>query len=93
MTCPPIRPIGQNQRRPKGRGAAIVPSVAPTQIAATAAGAAVAAKPVPLTLRSVACMVDTPFDRPAGIPPRKTRPAVTGQAGLDRAAIEKALSA
>ncbi|MDF0598625.1 cobalamin biosynthesis protein CobW [Psychromarinibacter halotolerans] len=54
--------------------------------------AAVAGKPMRLTLQAVGPRVDTYFDRPltAG-EPRETRLVVIGQAGLDRAAIEAAL--
>jgi cobalamin biosynthesis protein CobW len=55
--------------------------------------AAVAGKPMRLTLQAVGPRVDTYFDRPLGSDPRETRLVVIGQAGLDRAAIEAALSA
>ena len=54
--------------------------------------AAVAGKPMRLTLQAVGPRVDTYFDRPlAAGEPRETRLVVIGQAGLDRAAIEAAL--
>ena len=46
-----------------------------------------------LTLQAVGPRVDTYFDGPFGEAPRQTRLVVIGQAGLDRAAIEAALSA
>jgi cobalamin biosynthesis protein CobW len=55
--------------------------------------AAVAGKPMRLTLQAVGPRVDTYFDGPFGEAPRQTRLVVIGQAGLDRAAIEEALSA
>ncbi len=55
--------------------------------------AAVSGKPMRLTLQAVGPRVDTYFDRPFGSDARKTRLVVIGQAGLDRAAIEKALAA
>jgi len=56
--------------------------------------AAVAGKPMRLTLQAVGPRVDTYFDRPfASDEARETRLVVIGQAGLDRAAIEAALSA
>ena len=55
--------------------------------------AAVAGKPMRLTLQAVGPRVDTYFDRPFGAEPRQTRLVVIGQSGLDRAAIEAALSA
>ncbi|MCR9115047.1 MAG: cobalamin biosynthesis protein CobW [Rhodobacteraceae bacterium] len=55
--------------------------------------AAVAGKPMRLTLQAVGPRVDTYFDRPFGTEPRQTRLVVIGQSGLDRAAIEAALSA
>lgn len=53
--------------------------------------AAVQGKPMRLTLQAVGPRVDTYFDQPFGTNPRETRLVVIGQAGLDRAAIEKAL--
>ncbi|MDF0602959.1 cobalamin biosynthesis protein CobW [Psychromarinibacter sp. C21-152] len=54
--------------------------------------AAVAGKPMRLTLQAVGPRVDTYFDRPlAAEEPRETRLVVIGQAGLDRAAIERDL--
>ncbi len=54
--------------------------------------AAVAGKPMRLTLQAVGPRVDTYFDRPlAAGEPRETKLVVIGQAGLDRAAIEAAL--
>jgi len=55
--------------------------------------AAVAGKPMRLTLQAVGPRVETYFDRPFGAEPRATRLVVIGQAGLDRAAIEAALGA
>ena len=56
--------------------------------------AAVAGKPMRLAIQAVGPRVDTYFDQPfAPGAPRDTRLVVIGQAGLDRAAIEKALSA
>ncbi len=56
--------------------------------------AAVAGKPMRLTLQAVGPRIESYFDRPiANDEPRETRLVVIGQAGLDRAAIEKALSA
>ena len=55
--------------------------------------AAVSGKPMRLTLQAVGPRVDTYFDRPFGAAPREPRLVVIGQAGLDRAAIEKALTA
>jgi cobalamin biosynthesis protein CobW len=54
--------------------------------------AAVVGKPMRMTVQAVGPRIDTYFDRPfkAG-EPRETRLVVIGQAGLDRAAIEKAL--
>lgn len=53
--------------------------------------AAVAGKPMRLTLQAVGPRVDHYFDRPADS--RETRLVVIGEKGLDRAAIEAALSA
>ena len=54
--------------------------------------AAVAGKPMRLTLQAVGPRVDTYFDRPfAADEPRITRLVVIGQAGLDQAAITAAL--
>ncbi len=55
--------------------------------------AAVQGKPMRLTLQAVGPRIETYFDRPLGSDPRETRLVVIGQAGLDRAAIETALSA
>ena len=55
--------------------------------------AAVAGKPMRLTLQAVGPRVDSYFDRPFGADPRETRLVVIGQSGLNRAAIEQALSA
>ncbi|WP_226782089.1 cobalamin biosynthesis protein CobW [Oceaniglobus trochenteri] len=55
--------------------------------------AAVQGKPMRLTLQAVGPRIDTYFDRPiAANETRETRLVVIGQAGLDRAAIEKALA-
>ncbi|SMR83386.1 cobalamin biosynthesis protein CobW [Aliiroseovarius halocynthiae] len=55
--------------------------------------AAVEGKPMRLTLQAVGPRVDTYFDQPFGTQTRETRLVVIGQSGLDRAAIEQALSA
>ncbi len=55
--------------------------------------AAVAGKPMRLTIQAVGPRIETYFDRPFGADPRETRLVVIGQAGLDRAAIEAALRA
>lgn len=55
--------------------------------------AAVSGKPMRLTLQAVGPRVDTYFDKPFGSDPRVTRLVVIGQSGLDRAAIEAALTA
>ncbi|QPM91045.1 cobalamin biosynthesis protein CobW [Pseudooceanicola algae] len=55
--------------------------------------AAVTGKPMRLTIQAVGPRIDSYFDQPFGSTPRETRLVVIGQAGLDRAAIEKALSA
>jgi cobalamin biosynthesis protein CobW len=55
--------------------------------------AAIAGKPMRLTLQAVGPRVDTYFDRPFGADTRETRLVVIGEAGLDRAAISAALAA
>lgn len=55
--------------------------------------AAVAGKPMRLTIQAVGPRVDHYFDQPLGDTPRETRLVVIGQAGLDQAAITAALSA
>ncbi|MFD0978329.1 cobalamin biosynthesis protein CobW [Tropicimonas aquimaris] len=56
--------------------------------------AAVAGKPMRLTVQAVGPRIDSYFDRPFAVhEPRETRLVVIGQAGLDRLAIEKALVA
>ena len=55
--------------------------------------AAIAGKPMRLTLQAVGPRVDTHFDAPFGDAPRMTRLVVIGEAGLDRAAITSALTA
>ncbi len=55
--------------------------------------AAVTGKPMRLTLQAVGPRVDSYFDRPFGTDPRQTRLVVIGQSGLNRVAIEQALSA
>ncbi|MFT6696672.1 MAG: cobalamin biosynthesis protein CobW, partial [Paracoccaceae bacterium] len=56
--------------------------------------AAVAGKPMRLTVQAVGPRIDSYFDRPFGpSEPRQTRLVVIGQAGLSRDAIEKALQA
>ncbi|VAV96519.1 CobW GTPase involved in cobalt insertion for B12 biosynthesis [hydrothermal vent metagenome] len=54
--------------------------------------AAVTGKPMRLTLQAVGPRVDSYFDQPFGQAPRQTRLVVIGGAGLDRAAIDAALS-
>ncbi|MGB0798705.1 MAG: cobalamin biosynthesis protein CobW [Planktomarina sp.] len=53
--------------------------------------AAIAGKPMRLTLQAVGPRVDTYFDQPFGDTARVTRLVVIGQAGMDRSAIETAL--
>ncbi|MCK0126191.1 cobalamin biosynthesis protein CobW [Gelidibacter sp. F2691] len=55
--------------------------------------AAVEGKPMRLTLQAVGPRVDTYFDQPFGAQTRETRLVVIGQSGMDRAAIEQALTA
>ncbi|MBM1221948.1 cobalamin biosynthesis protein CobW [Ponticoccus sp. SC2-23] len=55
--------------------------------------AAVAGKPMRLTLQAVGPRIDSYYDRPFGSDQRETRLVVIGQAGLDRAAIDAALRA
>jgi len=56
--------------------------------------AAVAGKPMRLTVQAVGPRIETHYDRPfAPQEPRETRLVVIGQAGLDRAAITAALTA
>lgn len=55
--------------------------------------AAIAGKPMRLTLQAVGPRVDTYFDRPFGTAPRVTRLVVIGEAGLKIAEIEAALRA
>tara|TARA_B110000259_G_scaffold36903_1_gene41720 strand:+ start:152 stop:1222 length:1071 start_codon:yes stop_codon:yes gene_type:complete len=55
--------------------------------------AAVAEKPMRLTLQAVGPRVNTYFDQPFDTAPRVTRLVVIGQAGMDRMAIEAALYA
>ena len=54
---------------------------------------AVAGKPMRMTLQAVGPRVDTYFDQPFGDAPRMTRLVVIGEAGLDHAAITRALEA
>ena len=54
---------------------------------------AVENKPMRQTLQAVGPRVDTYFDQPFGDAPRETRLVVIGEAGLDQAAITKALQA
>ena len=54
--------------------------------------AAVAGRPMRMTLQAVGPRVDTYFDRPFGSEPRETRLVVIGQTGLNRAEIEAALA-
>ncbi len=55
--------------------------------------AAVAGKPMRLTIQAVGPRVDSYYDQPLDPGPRETRLVVIGQAGLDRAAITTALMA
>ena len=55
--------------------------------------AAVEGKPMRMTVQAVGPRVDSYFDQPFGSTPRETRLVVIGQSGLDRAAIEAALTA
>jgi len=54
---------------------------------------AVQGKPMRLTIQAVGPRIDSYFDQPFGTAPRETNLVVIGQAGLDQAAISKALSA
>lgn len=54
--------------------------------------AAVAGKPMRLTLQAVGPRVDSYFDQPLRDQPRETRLVVIGQTGLDQAAIAAALT-
>ncbi len=54
---------------------------------------AVEGKPMRLTMQAVGPRVDSYFDQPFGQAARETRLVVIGEAGLDRAAIDAALSA
>ncbi len=54
---------------------------------------AVTGKPMRLTIQAVGPRIDSYFDKPFGSDPRTTRLVVIGQAGLDQAAIAKALQA
>lgn len=54
---------------------------------------AVEGKPMRLTIQAVGPRIDTYFDQPFGTMPRETKLVVIGQAGLDQAAITKALLA
>jgi len=54
---------------------------------------AVTDKPMRLTVQAVGPRIDSYFDKPFGTAPRTTRLVVIGQAGLDQAAITKALQA
>ncbi|MBE9476182.1 MAG: cobalamin biosynthesis protein CobW [Proteobacteria bacterium] len=53
----------------------------------------VTGKPMRLTIQAVGPRIDSYFDKPFGSDPRTTRLVVIGQAGLDQAAIAKALQA
>ncbi|WP_417728820.1 cobalamin biosynthesis protein CobW [Roseovarius sp.] len=55
--------------------------------------AAVAGKPMRMTIQAVGPRVDSYFDQPFGSNARETRLVVIGETGLDRAAITEALSA
>jgi cobalamin biosynthesis protein CobW len=52
---------------------------------------AVAGKPLRLTVQAVGPRIETYFDRPWGSEARASRLVVIGEAGLDRAAIERAI--
>lgn len=54
--------------------------------------AAVRGKPMRLVIQAVGPRIDTYFDRPFGADPRATRLVIIGEAGLDRAAIEAAIT-
>ncbi len=54
---------------------------------------AVAGKPMRLAVQAVGPRVDTYYDQPFGTKARETRLVVIGEAGLDRAAIARALGA
>jgi cobalamin biosynthesis protein CobW len=54
--------------------------------------AAVQGKPMRLVIQAAGPRIETYFDRPFGIDQRATRLVVIGEAGLDRAAIEAALT-
>ncbi len=54
--------------------------------------AAVAGKPMRLVVQAVGPRVETYYDRPFGAEARQTRLVVIGEAGLDRATIEEALT-
>lgn len=54
---------------------------------------AIAGKPMRLTLQAVGPRIDTYFDQPFGTAPRETRLVVIGQSGMNRTAIESALTA
>ena len=54
---------------------------------------AVTGKPMRMTLQAVGPRVDTYFDQPFGDTARETRLVVIGEAGLDQAAITRALQA
>ncbi|MBT9384738.1 cobalamin biosynthesis protein CobW [Pseudooceanicola sp. CBS1P-1] len=54
--------------------------------------AAVAGKPMRLTIQAVGPRIEHYYDQPFGSAPRQTRLVVIGLAGLDRAAIERALA-
>ncbi|MEO1562036.1 MAG: cobalamin biosynthesis protein CobW [Pseudomonadota bacterium] len=55
--------------------------------------AAVAGKPMRMTIQAVGPRVDSYYDKPFGSDPRRTRLVVIGQAGLDQASITAALTA
>ncbi|MEO0362493.1 MAG: GTP-binding protein, partial [Pseudomonadota bacterium] len=55
--------------------------------------AAVEGKPMRLVIQAVGPRIDSYFDRPLGDDARATRLVVIGEAGLDRAGIEAALTA
>jgi cobalamin biosynthesis protein CobW len=54
---------------------------------------AVEGKPMRLTVQAVGPRVDHYYDKPFGAAARETKLVVIGQAGMDRAAIERALAA
>ena len=78
---------------PKAFAARLAEVIARHDILRLKGFAAVAGKPMRLTVQAVGPRVDSYYDRPFGAQPRETRLVVIGQAGLDRAAITEALRA